>query len=201
MHPELTPAAWALIGALGFAPIGALFGAIAGALARTGGHVPGGPAARAAVRAATRLKDRELSATAAGAIGGAADGALFVGILGAAAGLFAGFNSGGPDLGILFVAVGGLALLVGMAVVFGVLGHWLSHQGSRGIALLFLTCAGGVVGHSLALAPGAFLGGVIGAGIGLLGWVFPERTSEREPPPARPQRQLPGNSAVSDSEI
>src|SRR5262249_37052480 len=105
MDANLSPAAWALIGALAFAPVGAVFGALAGAFARRNGHFPGSPAGRAAAQALARLREGELSQTAHGALVGGTDGALFLGLVGAGVGLLAGSGRVGAGLPFLFSAL------------------------------------------------------------------------------------------------
>src|SRR5262249_17153545 len=98
---NLSFTAWAVLGAISLAPVGALFGAAAGAVARISGHSPGGALGRAAVDFLARARRQEFTPAVTGAIAGAVDGALFLAIVGLVVGLIAGYGGSEPDGRIL----------------------------------------------------------------------------------------------------
>jgi hypothetical protein len=169
MDFSLSFAAWAAIGAVGLAPVGALFGAAAGAVARSGGRSPGGALGRAAVDFFGRAWRAEFSPVAAGAIAGGVDGALFLGCIGLVVGLIAGYSGPRPDGRILVIAVVGAFLLALGAVAFGLLSHGLCKGGRRGLLGFAATGIGGLLGLSLAGAAGAGWGLMAGAVVGGVG--------------------------------
>jgi len=180
MDSSLTFTAWAALGAVALAPVGALFGAVAGAVARLGGRSPGGALGRAAVDFLGRAWRTEFSPAVAGAIAGAADGAAFLGVIGVFVGLIAGYSGPEPDGRILLIVVVGAVLLGVSAVAFGLLSHGLQRGGARGLIVFSATGIGGLLGLSLAGAVGAgwgLLGGAIVGGLGML-----VHGPERKPP-------------------
>jgi hypothetical protein len=175
MHPNWDVTAWALIGALGFATLGALFGAVVRVAACRSGTASGGRVGRAAVLALERLAERSFSPVARSALGGAADGAAFLGTLGAGIGLAAGSGRLGPGLEVLFVVFAAVALLLVSALLLNALGHWLRRTGSNGVAVVFLAGVGVFVGHCLDVPYGKLSGLLAGIGVGLLAVRFDVR--------------------------
>src|SRR5271163_3037120 len=113
---SLSPAAWAAIGAVSLAPVGAMFGAAAGAVARASGRTPGGAPGRAVLNFFARAWRTEFSPPAAGAIAGAADGALFLCCVGVVVGLVAGYGGAKPNGTIILVSAVA-ALLLALAAL------------------------------------------------------------------------------------
>jgi hypothetical protein len=168
MDQTASPAFWAAIGAVSLGCLGALFGGLAGALARASGYAAGGVFGHAAAEALQRVARKELSPVLLGAVVGAADGALFLGLVGAALGVLASRVSLPAGAGTLPAVVFGVALLALGAVFFGGLAYGLLRAGMRSLPVLAGLAVGGVVGADLGAGPGALLGLMIGSLLGLL---------------------------------
>jgi hypothetical protein len=180
METSLSFTAWAAIGAVTLAPLGALFGAAAGAVARSNGRAPGGAPGRAAVAFFSRARRKDFSPAVTGAIAGGVDGALFLGVVGLVVGLIAGYSGPEPDARILLIVVVSVFLLALAAGAFALLSHCLQRGGRRGLLGFAATGIGGLLGLSLAGGVGAGWGLLAGAVVGGLGMLVHGPEDEKQ---------------------
>jgi hypothetical protein len=145
------------------AVLGGIFGAITGATYWGSGKAAGTVFGLSVARSLAR--GQELSRMAYGAIVGTIDGIVFLGTLGALAGAFLahGRHDEGEYLG---PAAAGLAFLVVLAVVFGVLAYATVRAGVYAIIGIF---AGGLTGGLLGAWAAAWIGTYRA---GLYGWLI-----------------------------
>lgn len=179
MDQPLSFTAWAALGAVSLASVGALFGAVAGAVARAGGQAPGGALGRHVAEAVARALRRPLAPTSAGAVAGAVDGALFLGVVGLLVGLAAGYAGAAPDHRILLVTVAVTGALALLALGFGVLAYSLQRGGGAGLILFSAVGVGGLLGLALAGPAGAGWGLMGGAVVGSVGAFIHGRETRR----------------------
>jgi hypothetical protein len=183
-----------LAGAAGLGVVGGAFGALARVLFLASGRAAGSRVGAAAVRVLEDVFGMELSETARGAVSGGADGACFLGVVGALAGLLVGFRGPSETSVLLYIVLGAL-VLAGAAVVFGVGGYVLAHSGVSIIGFLFV---GGILGAIL----GSWVGGTDGLLVGTLGGAMlgtaaavfmrpglPAQDEEPEPPAASSEEE------------
>jgi hypothetical protein len=142
-----------------FAVLAGLFGALSGAIAWGEGRAAGTGMGMSVARAFARLSDRGLSVTTWGALVGGTDGVLFGAVVGCLFGLAAGWYGRGEWETLRPILLGSL-LLVGGAVLFGMMAFGLAVAGTRSLVGLFV---GGLAGA----LDGLGIGGVDGLVLGL----------------------------------
>jgi MFS family permease len=155
---------WVIGGAAFLAIIGALFGGLAGFMARLDGREPGGIVGWHVLRAVERGLHRKLPSPHAGVLVGAFDGAAFLGAIGAILGLLAAKAEWFSNR-VLLASLFGIAIVAGLAVVFGLAAYLFSRGG---VVVFGTACAGGVAGIYLGAMLAEAGGILIGGGLGLL---------------------------------
>jgi hypothetical protein len=158
---------WLLLAGGYFALLGGVFGAVTGYATWRDGRAAGTVIGLSVARAVSRLADEPLSRTAQSILVGGVDGAFFGLLSGLLIGAVTGWRGGdwrllGP------VMLAGL-LLVGGAVLLGVMAHVIGGGGRRAVLGLFV---GGMLGasggYSFAHADGLFAGVLLGAAAGVI---------------------------------
>ncbi len=199
-----------VLGSGGFcAVLGGAFGAVTGATYWGSGKAAGTVFGLSVARALAG--GRELSRKAHGAIVGAIDGALFLGLLGAAAGAFLA-HARHDEGGYLALAAAGLAFLVALAVLFGALAYAVVRAGVYAVVGLFAGgLSGGLLGGWAAAWIGTYnagrFGWLIGASVGVLAGTslgalarrYSLRFTEPRPGPVPSRHRRHGSTDVTDA--
>jgi hypothetical protein len=186
-------------GGLG-ALLGGVFGGVVGAIHALAGRSTGTRFGRTIAHDLGRLAEEEPSAVRQGAITGAADGLLFLGLAGMVGGLAIAVI-GKADLGHLGIVAGGSVLLVGLALLFGLMAQGITRRGIEGVLSLFV---GGLLGS---LVAGLLLGAehcLIGTVPGLLVGLFLSYLTGRYAPifyPPQLEKRPPSSPSDAETDI
>jgi hypothetical protein len=158
---------WLLLAGGFFALLGGVFGAVTGYATWRDGRAAGTGIGLSVARAFSRLADEPLSRTTQAIVVGGVDGAFFGLLVGLLIGTATGWRGGDWRL-LRPVMVAGV-LLVGGAVVLGVMAHVIGGGGRRAVLGLFV---GGMLGAGggfwFARADGLFAGVLLGAAAGVI---------------------------------
>jgi hypothetical protein len=146
MDERLRICLWMISGGGLGAVLGGAFGALTGALYAQSGGAAGTGFGRRVADSFARTAEEEVSPVRRAALIGAADGFLFLGIVGALAGVLLATVGHADPLQLGTVALGS-TLLVGMAAFFGVLAYGMARNGVWAVLWVF---AGGLLGSFLA---------------------------------------------------
>jgi hypothetical protein len=197
MDERLTTLTWILVSGGGGGLLGALFGGLAGAVHWKNGNATGTGLGLGVARAFDRIAQREMKPGVKGAIVGGVDGLAFLGVVGIIVGAVVMYG-GGQGKTVLLPMLLGLALLMGGAVLFGMLAWGILRAGVRSVASVFACgITGALLGAMTAGASGLLAGCVGGAVVGnVLALLFQRWSAAPEPPEAQPDTRI----RKSDSE-
>jgi hypothetical protein len=149
-----------------FSVLGGLFGALAGVVTWRDGRAAGTSLGMSVARAFARVSEQSMSPGTLAAIVGGTDGAIFGAFLGCVFGLVAGWH-GQAEWQTLRPILLGSMLLVGAAILFGLMAVGLTAAGTRCLLGLFIGGVAGAfdgfqIGQTDGLILGMFAGGVSG---------------------------------------